>query len=60
MKNIPFGKPIIKQEEKDAVMKVMDGDILVHGPSAKEFEDNLQNLQTLMRLVFPLVRLECI
>ena len=39
MKKIPFGKPIIKQEEKDAVMKVMDGDILVHGPSAKEFED---------------------
>ena len=35
MKNIPFGKPIIKQEEKDAVMKVMDGDILVHSPSAR-------------------------
>ena len=38
MKNIPFGKPIIGQEEKDAVMKVMDGSILVHGPVASQFE----------------------
>ena len=39
MKNIPFGKPMIGQEEKDAVMKVMDGSILVHGPVASQFED---------------------
>ena len=39
MKNIPFGKPMIGQEEKDAVMKVMDGSILVHGPVATQFED---------------------
>jgi len=39
MPNIPFGKPMIGQEEKDAVMKVMDGSILVHGPVASKFEE---------------------
>lgn len=38
MREVKFGKPIIGQEEKDAVMKVLEGDILVHGPKAKEFE----------------------
>ena len=48
-----FGKPIIGQEEKDAVMKVMDGDILVHGPSAKEFEDKFAEFTDApMQLVF--------
>ncbi len=39
MKKIPFGKPMIDHQEKDAVMKVMDGSILVHGPVATEFEN---------------------
>jgi perosamine synthetase len=36
--NIPFGTPIIGQEEKDAVLDVLNGPILVHGPKATEFE----------------------
>ncbi len=40
MHNIPFGKPMINSEEKNAVLKVMDGSILVHGPVAKKFEDD--------------------
>jgi perosamine synthetase len=39
MSIIPFGKPMIGQEEKEAVMKVMDGSILVHGPVASNFEE---------------------
>ena len=38
MKKIPFGKPMISQQEKDAVMRVMDGSILVHGPISTQFE----------------------
>ncbi len=38
MRTIPFGKPIIGVEEKRAVAQVLEGDILVHGPLAKEFE----------------------
>ncbi len=38
MRSIPFGKPIILEEEKKAVMAVLEGPILVHGPKAKEFE----------------------
>ncbi len=39
MKEIPFGKPMIGEEERKAVAKVLEGNILVHGPRAKEFED---------------------
>ncbi len=39
MKKIPFGKPIIDYKEKDAVMSVMDGSILVHGPISTQFEN---------------------
>jgi len=39
MKKIPFGKPMIDHKEKDAVMNVMDGSILVHVPVATEFEN---------------------
>lgn len=35
---IPFGKPIVGNEEKDAVMQVLSGPILTHGPLVKEFE----------------------
>jgi perosamine synthetase len=37
---IPFGMPVIGEEEKSAVMKVLDGSILVHGPLATKFEDD--------------------
>lgn len=35
---IPFGKPMIGQEELQAVQAVLEGDILVHGPRVGEFE----------------------
>ena len=38
MRKIPFGRPMLGAEEKEAVRKVLDGDLLVHGPVAKEFE----------------------
>ncbi len=38
MRTIPFGKPIIGEEEKEAVKDVLSGPILVHGPRAKKFE----------------------
>jgi dTDP-4-amino-4,6-dideoxygalactose transaminase len=37
---IPFGKPIIGEEEKQAVAEVLDGPILVHGPRSKQFESD--------------------
>jgi len=36
---IPFGKPLIGKAEKKAVLKVLSGNILVHGPKAVEFEN---------------------
>lgn len=38
MRIITFGKPMISESEKKAVSAVLEGDILVHGPKAKEFE----------------------
>lgn len=38
MRNIAFGKPVIGDEERRAVMEVLDGTQLVHGPRAKQFE----------------------
>src|SRR6266545_1528221 len=38
MRNIPFGRPIIGEEERRAVHDVLSGPILVHGPRAVEFE----------------------
>lgn len=35
---IPFGKPILGEEEKAAVAAVMESGIMVHGPKIKEFE----------------------
>ena len=37
---IPFGKPIIEKEELDAVTRVLQGPILVHGPVAEDFESS--------------------
>lgn len=38
MRNIPFGKPMLGEEERAAVMEVLAGTQLVHGPKAKTFE----------------------
>lgn len=35
---IPFGRPMIGDEERTAVDKVLHGDILVHGPVSEQFE----------------------
>lgn len=35
---IPFGRPMIGPEEREAVMRVLDSPQLVHGPMAKAFE----------------------
>jgi dTDP-4-amino-4,6-dideoxygalactose transaminase len=35
---VPFGKPILGDAEKLAVMAVLDGPVLVHGPRVKQFE----------------------
>ena len=40
---IPFGKPIIEQEEKKAVQEVLESPILVHGPKALDFEESFKN-----------------
>ncbi len=36
---IPFGRPIIGEAERAAVLEVLNGPILVHGPRAGAFED---------------------
>ncbi|MEM8916419.1 MAG: DegT/DnrJ/EryC1/StrS family aminotransferase [Pseudomonadota bacterium] len=41
--SIPFGRPMIGDEEKAAVMDVLSGHILVHGPRATTFENDFAN-----------------
>lgn len=36
---IPFAAPWITQEDRDAVMRVLSGPILAHGPEAEAFEE---------------------
>lgn len=38
-RNIQFGKPWIGDEEKQAVLEVLAGDVLTHGPQSKAFEE---------------------
>ena len=38
MVQIPFGKPMIGKKEKDAVLDVLSGPVLVHGSRSKKFE----------------------
>jgi dTDP-4-amino-4,6-dideoxygalactose transaminase len=38
MNKIPFGMPMIGEEERNAVLDVLSGPILVHGPRATQFE----------------------
>lgn len=37
-RKIDFGKPIIGNEEREAVLEVLNGSTYVHGPKVKEFE----------------------
>ena len=39
-KEIPFGRPWIEDEDRAAVMNVLQGHILTHGPVCHEFEDD--------------------
>lgn len=39
IRKIPFGKPWITAAEREAVLRVLDGDILTHGPQAHAFEE---------------------
>ncbi len=38
IREIPFGKPWITEAERSAVLGVLAGDVLTHGPQAHEFE----------------------
>ena len=40
MRKISFGAPIIGNEERSAVLEVLSGNQLVHGPKAKQFESD--------------------
>jgi len=37
-RNIPFGKPVFSNEEREAVLRVLDSGMLVHGREIEEFE----------------------
>lgn len=38
MRDVPFGRPMLGDEEKRVVQEVLGGTMLVHGPRSKEFE----------------------
>ena len=38
---IPFGRPMLGREEREAVMEVLSQPVLTHGPLVKEFEARL-------------------
>ncbi len=38
VRDIPFGRPWITEEDRQAVMEVLQGPILTHGPQGKAFE----------------------
>ena len=37
-RKIPFGRPWITESEREAVLGVLAGDVLTHGPQAHAFE----------------------
>ncbi len=37
-RSLPFGKPWVEDSDRDAVMQVLRGDILTHGPQSQAFE----------------------
>lgn len=41
-RTIPFGKPWITDAEREAVLQVLSGDVLTHGPQAKAFEEEFE------------------
>lgn len=42
IREIPFGRPWIEEEERNAVIEVLHGHVLTHGPQCKAFEDAFQ------------------
>lgn len=38
VRQIPFGRPWVTDDERSAVLEVLNGHILTHGPQGKEFE----------------------
>lgn len=44
VKDIPFGRPWIEDVDRDAVMAVLQGHILTHGPKCTEFERKFEDL----------------
>ncbi len=42
-RSIPFGRPWITDAEKQAVLRILSGDILTHGPENKQFESDFSN-----------------
>ena len=48
---IPFGAPIIGEEEERAVLEVLRGPQLVHGPRAKQFESDFAEFSGSARAV---------
>ena len=38
-RSIPFGRPWITDEDRAAVLRVLEGPILAHGPECKGFEE---------------------
>ena len=38
-RNIPFGYPLLNNNEKKEIIKVLSGNILAHGPRTKKFEE---------------------
>lgn len=49
--NIPFAKPIINKEEKNAASNVLEGHILTHGPMCKSFENSFSLFHNNMNAV---------
>jgi dTDP-4-amino-4,6-dideoxygalactose transaminase len=42
--DIPFGRPWIEDSERDAVMEVLSGHILTHGPNCHAFEEGFAEM----------------
>lgn len=42
-KEIPFGRPWIDEDDRQAVLEVLNGHILTHGPKCKEFEEKFSS-----------------
>lgn len=44
VKEIPFGRPWVEDVDRDAVMEVLQGHILTHGPKCVEFERKFEDM----------------